>query len=104
MDKRRRMNILKEGAYGSAKGSTNFIQRNKTMPTVASSKEPESPTQSAQTPIAVEKPEKKLLPYEYLEPNESAELMEVYAFRKFVYGGVGVVHDHVTQFPFRGHD
>jgi len=63
----------------------------------ANTKEPETPT-TIHTPSDRLQPaaEKKLLPYEYIEPKESGELIETYAFRKFIYGGVGVVHDHVT--------
>ena len=42
--------------------------------------------------------------FEYSEKIEGDEAINVRAFRKYAYGGVGTFHTYVTQFPFRGHD
>lgn len=45
--------------------------------------------------------------YEYDVPDAAQsgdQKINVRAFRKYGFGGVGTFYTHVTQFPFRGHD
>lgn len=49
---------------------------------------------------------KKLYEYEVELPEhlQKEQKINIIAFRKFGFGGIGTFHSHVTQFPFRGHD